>query len=172
MKRDRKVTVPKLIAMKAKGRKIAALTAYDYTFARLEDEAGVDLILVGDSAGMVVAGADDTLGITMDEMIFLTRNVRRGVKHALLVADMPFGSFHISRESTIASAVRFVKEGGVEAVKIEGAGDVLETIRKMTSSGIPVMGHLGLTPQSVHSFGGFMLRETRRRRQTESSRMR
>ncbi len=153
----RKVTVPWLIRMKQKGLKIAALTAYDFTMAAIEDSAGLDIILVGDSAGMVISGAPDTLAVTLDEMIFMTRNVRRGVKTALLVTDMPFGSFQISKEKTVEAAIRLMKEGGAEAVKLEGGKQNLEAIRHLTSIGIPVMGHLGLTPQSVHAFGGFKL---------------
>jgi len=155
---SKKVTVPDLLAMKSRGEKIAALTAYDATFAAFEDAAGLDVILVGDSAGMVVKGEADTISITLDEMVFLTRNVSRGVKRALLVADVPFGIMHPSTESAVSGAVRLMKEGRAEAVKIEGAGPLLEAISRMVATGIPVMGHLGLTPQSVHSFGGYGLR--------------
>ncbi|MDP8205896.1 MAG: 3-methyl-2-oxobutanoate hydroxymethyltransferase [Candidatus Electryonea clarkiae] len=158
MKSHGKITVPAIIAMKREKRKIVALTAYDATFASLEDEAGVDLILVGDSAGMVIAGGTDTLAITLDEMIFFTRYVRRGVKKALLVTDLPFGSFQVSPQEAIHSAIRAMKEGGAEAVKIEGGAPMLETISQMTKVGIPVLAHLGLTPQSVHIFGGYGLR--------------
>ncbi len=158
MKPMKKVTVPCLHQMKAEGRKITALTAYDATIAALEDAAGMDIILVGDSAGMVISGDKDTLAITLEEMIFLTKSVSRGVKRALLVADMPFGSFQPSSEIAIGSAIRFMKEGHAEGIKIEGAGPLLESIEKMTAMGIPVMGHLGLTPQSVHAFGGYQLR--------------
>jgi len=158
MKIQKKVTAPAIIQMKQDGVKIAALTAYDTSFALLEDAAGLDLILVGDSAGMVVSGRPDTISITLDEMIFLTKNVSRGLKKALLIADMPFGITHISTEETIKAAVRLMKEGRAEGVKVEGAGHALEAIERMTSMGIPVMGHLGLTPQSVHGFGGYGLR--------------
>lgn len=158
MKIKGKVTVPALQAMKAEGKKIAALTAYDATFAALEDAAGVDIILVGDSAGMVMQGSHDTIEITLDDILVYTRNVRRGMKRALLAADLPFGIAHESTDATIRGCVRLMKEGGAEAVKVEGAGPVLEPISRMTRMGIPVMGHLGLTPQSVHSFGGYGMR--------------
>ncbi len=157
-KGPRKITAPGIIRMKAEGRKIAALTAYDATFAAIEDAAGLDLILVGDSAAMVIAGHPDTLSISLDEMVYLTKWVSRGVKHALLVSDMPFGSFQVSPEQTIEAVVRLMKEGRAEAVKIEGGEPMVETISRLTSLGIPVMGHLGLTPQSVHAFGGYGLR--------------
>ncbi len=156
--KKKKITIPCILKMKQDGKKIAALTAYDSTFAAIEDSAGLDLILVGDSAGMVIRGNPDTISITLDEQIFLTRSVSRGVKRALLVADMPFGITQESTEATIKACVRFMKEGRAEAVKVEGAGPVLEAIRRMTQMGIPVMGHLGLTPQSVHAFGGYGLR--------------
>jgi 3-methyl-2-oxobutanoate hydroxymethyltransferase len=155
---EKKITAPRLIEMKQQGIPIAALTAYDATMAAVEDKAGLDLILVGDSAGMVITGRPDTISITLDEMIFMTKNVSRGVKRALLVADMPFGISHISTEVCIEACVRFMKEGRAEAVKIEGAGPALEAISRMTTMGIPIMGHLGLTPQSVHVFGGWDLR--------------
>jgi 3-methyl-2-oxobutanoate hydroxymethyltransferase len=154
----RKVTVPDLVAMKQRGEKIAALTAYDATFAAIEDAAGLDLILVGDSAGMVVKGEPDTISIDLDEMVFLTRNVSRGVKRALLAADVPFGLVHLGTEAALEGAVRLMKEGRAEAVKIEGAGPALEPIQRLTQLGVPVIGHLGLTPQSVHAFGGYGLR--------------
>jgi len=158
MSKKGKITVPSLLAMKPNGQRITALTAYDATFAAIEDAAGVDLILVGDSAGMVLQGSDDTIEITLDEMIVYTRSVRRGVKHALLAADLPFGIAHESTEATIRGCVRLLKEGGAEAVKVEGAGLLLDAIDRMTRMGIPVIGHLGLTPQSVHTFGGYGLR--------------
>jgi 3-methyl-2-oxobutanoate hydroxymethyltransferase len=148
-----KVTLPALTEMKRQGRPISALTAYDYSTARLVDEAGIDLVLVGDSLAMVVLGHENTLSITVDEMLHHTRAVHRAVRRALLVADMPFGSYHGSIPEAIANAVRFVKEAGAEAVKIEGPR--VELIRALTDSEIPVVGHLGLTPQSLHRMGGY-----------------
>ncbi|MEE8127479.1 MAG: 3-methyl-2-oxobutanoate hydroxymethyltransferase, partial [Nitrospinaceae bacterium] len=153
---DRKrVTIPQLMEWKKTQRKISALTAYDYTFARLLDESGIDVILVGDSAGMVSMGYENTLPVTMDEMIFHTRGVRRGVHTALLVGDMPFMSYHVSDADTIQNAGRFIQEGGAEAVKMEGGSRILDKVRAVVQAGISVMGHVGLTPQSVHQFGGY-----------------
>ncbi len=148
-----KVTVPALAEMKRQGKPIAALTAYDYATARLADEAGIDLLLVGDSLAMVVLGYENTLAVTVDEMLHHTRAVRRAVRRALVVADMPFGSFHGSVAEGVANAVRFVKEAGAEAVKIEGPR--IELVQALTDAEIPVIGHLGLTPQSVHRMGGY-----------------
>ncbi len=148
-----KVTVPALAEMKRQGKPISALTAYDYATSRLVDEAGVDLILVGDSLAMVVLGHENTLAVTVDEMLHHTRAVRRAVRRALVVADMPFGSYHGSVAEGLANAVRFVKEAGAEAVKIEGPR--VELVRALTAAEIPVVGHLGLTPQSVHRMGGY-----------------
>ena len=148
-----KVTMPALAEMKHQGKPIAALTAYDYATSRLVDEAGIDLVLVGDSLAMVVMGHDNTLSVTVDEMLHHTRAVRRAVRRALVVADMPFGSYHGSLSEAVANAIRFVKEAGAEAVKIEGPR--LELVRALTSAEIPVVGHLGLTPQSVHRMGGY-----------------
>jgi 3-methyl-2-oxobutanoate hydroxymethyltransferase len=148
-----KVTVPALGEMKRQGKPISALTAYDYATARLVDEAGVDLILVGDSLAMVVLGHENTLTVTVDEMLHHTRAVRRAVRRALVVADMPFGSYHGSVDQGIANAVRFVKEAGAEAVKIEGPR--VDLVRALNQAEIPVVGHLGLTPQSVHRMGGY-----------------
>lgn len=153
-----KVTVPDILAMKQRGEKIAALTAYDASFAAIEDAAELDIILVGDSSAMVIKGEPDTISITLDEMIFMTRSVSRSVKHALLAADVPFGEVHRGTGATLDAAVRLMKEGRAEAVKIEGAGPALEPIRHLVQTGVPVMGHLGLTPQSVHAFGGYGLR--------------
>ncbi len=153
---DRKrVTIPQLMEWKKNQRKISALTAYDYTFARLLDESGIDVILVGDSAGMVSMGYENTLPVTMDEMIFHTRGVRRGVQTALLVGDMPFMSYHVSEAEAIRNAGRFIQEGGAEAVKMEGGSRVLDKVCAVIQAGISVMGHVGLTPQSVHQFGGY-----------------
>jgi len=148
-----KVTMPALGEMKRQGKPISALTAYDYATARLVDEAGIDLILVGDSLAMVVLGHENTLAATVDEMLHHTRAVRRAVRRALVVADMPFGSYHGAVSEALANAVRFVKEAGAEAVKIEGPR--IELVRALVGAEIPVVGHLGLTPQSVHRMGGY-----------------
>ena len=148
-----KVTMPALAEMKRQGKPISALTAYDYATSRLVDEAGIDLLLVGDSLAMVVLGHDNTLAITVDEMLHHTRAVRRAVRRALIVADMPFGSYHGSIAEGVANAVRFLKEAGAEAVKIEGPRH--ELVRALSDAEIPVVGHLGLTPQSVHRMGGY-----------------
>jgi 3-methyl-2-oxobutanoate hydroxymethyltransferase len=148
-----KVTMPALGEMKRQGKPISALTAYDYATARLVDEAGIDLILVGDSLAMVVLGHQNTLSVTVDEMLHHTRAVRRGVRRALVVADMPFGSYHGTVSEGVANAVRFLKEAGAEAVKIEGPR--VELVRALVEAEVPVVGHLGLTPQSVHRMGGY-----------------
>ncbi len=148
-----KVTMPALAEMKRQGKPITALTAYDYATSRLVDEAGIDLILVGDSLAMVVLGHDNTLAVTVDEMLHHTRAVRRAVRRALVVADMPFGSYHGAVSGAVANAVRFVKEAGAEAVKIEGPRP--ELVRALAEAEIPVVGHLGLTPQSLHRMGGY-----------------
>ncbi|MGD0902101.1 MAG: 3-methyl-2-oxobutanoate hydroxymethyltransferase [Terracidiphilus sp.] len=148
-----KVTVPALTEMKRQGKPISALTAYDYATSRLADEAGIDLLLVGDSLAMVVLGHENTLAVTVDEMLHHTRAVRRAVRRSLVVADMPFGSYHGAVAEGLANAIRFVKEAGAEAVKIEGAR--FEMVRALTEAEIPVIGHLGLTPQSIHRMGGF-----------------
>jgi len=148
-----KVTMPALTEMKRQGKPISALTAYDYPSARLVDEAGIDLLLVGDSLAMVVLGHDNTLAVTVDEMLHHTRAVRRAVQRALVVADMPFGSYHASIAEGLRNAIRFVKESGAEAVKVEGPR--IELVRTIANAEIPVVGHLGLTPQSVHRMGGY-----------------
>lgn len=148
-----KVTVPAVTAAKGE-RRLAMVTAYDATFARLADRAGTDLLLVGDSLGMVVQGLDNTLGVTMDEMVYHTRMVVRGRRRALVVGDMPFLSYQVSVTDAVANAGRLVKEGGAEAVKLEGGIHVAETVRRLVDVDIPVMGHIGLTPQSVHRMGG------------------
>ncbi len=148
-----KVTMPTLSEMKRQGKPISALTAYDYGTSRLLDEAGIDLVLVGDSLAMVVLGHENTLAVTVDEMLHHTRAVRRGVRRALVVADMPFGSYHGTVAEGVANAVRFVKEAGAEAVKIEGPR--IELVLALTEAEIPVVGHLGLTPQSVNRMGGY-----------------
>jgi 3-methyl-2-oxobutanoate hydroxymethyltransferase len=149
------VRIPDLRAMKAAGTKIAVLTAYDATMARLLDRAGIDVILVGDSLGMVVLGYDTTIPVTLEMMIHHTQAVVRGARRALIVADMPFLTYHISADEAIRNAGRLMQEGGASAVKVEGGHSVLEIVRRLTDYGIPVMGHLGLTPQSVHALGGF-----------------
>jgi 3-methyl-2-oxobutanoate hydroxymethyltransferase len=150
-----KVTVPTLLEKKLLRQPITAVTAYDYATARLVDEAGLDVLLVGDSLAMVMQGQENTLAITMDEMLLYARGVRRAVRRSLLVADMPFGSYQTNKRSGVANAVRFVKEAGAEAVKLEGGRERKELIRRIVDAEIPVMGHLGLTPQSVHRMGGY-----------------
>jgi 3-methyl-2-oxobutanoate hydroxymethyltransferase len=149
------VTIQSLQDKKTQARPIVALTAYDYATARVVDEAGVDFILVGDSLAMVVMGYDNTLPVTMDEMLLHTRAVRRAVKHAMVVADMPFGSYQVSTADGVANATRFVKESGAQAVKLEGGATRLDLVRRLTEAEIPVMAHLGLTPQSVHRMSGY-----------------
>lgn len=141
--------------MKEQGEKIAIVTAYDAPSARLADAAGVECVLVGDSAAMTVLGHDSTLPVTLDEMLLLTKAVARGVLRALVVADMPFGSFQVSDEATLVNAIRLVKEGGAHAVKLEGAGRTLGGVEALVGAGIPVMGHIGLTPQSATMLGGY-----------------
>ena len=150
-----KATFQTLQEKKQSGRPITALTAYDYATARLVDESGIDLILVGDSLAQVVLGYDTTLPVTVEEMLHHTRAVRRAVKRAILVADMPYGSYHVSIEEGVANAARFMKEAGAEAVKIEGGANRVELVERLTDAEIPVIGHLGLTPQSVHRMGGY-----------------
>ena len=150
-----KVTIPSLLEKKLSRRPITALTAYDYASARLIDEAGLDVVLVGDSLAMVMQGHENTLAVTMDEMLLYTRGVRRAVRRALLVADMPFGSYQTDEREGVANAVRFVKEAGAEAVKLEGGSERKDLVRRMVDAEIPVMGHIGLTPQSVHRMGGY-----------------
>ena len=150
-----KITTAVIRDMKRKSEKISMLTAYDYPSALLVDEAGIDIILVGDSLGMVVLGYDSTLPVTMDEMIHHTKAVSRAVKHAMVVGDMPFMSYQVSVEDALYNAGRFLQEAGAHGVKLEGGREVAEITRRITSAGIPVMAHLGLTPQSVHQFGGY-----------------
>lgn len=154
----KKVTVNTLRDMKKNGEKIAMLTAYDYSMARLVDGAGVDIILIGDSGSNVIAGNATTLPITVDEMIFMARSVVRGTHRAFVVCDMPFGSYEESPEQAFRNAVRIMKETGADGVKLEGGVEMAPVIRKLTMCGIPVMGHLGLTPQSIKQFGGFGVR--------------
>lgn len=153
-----RMTTQRLKAMKQEGEKIAMLTSYDFTLASLVDEAGIDMILVGDSASNVVCGNSTTLPITVDEMIFLAKGVVRAAKHCLVVVDMPFGSYQINESEAVSNAVKIMKETGADAVKLEGGSDILPIIKHLINAGIPVMGHLGLTPQSVNQFGGYGLR--------------
>lgn len=150
-----KRTLPELAAMKAEGRPIVMVTAYDAPGGRLADEAGIDLVLVGDSAAMTVFGYESTLPVTTEEMLLLTKAVARGARRALVIADLPFGSYQASSEDAVRSAIRFVKEAGADAVKLEGAGPMLERVRAIVGAGVPVMGHLGLTPQSATALGGY-----------------
>lgn len=150
-----KVTVPSLLEKKLLRQPITSVTAYDYATARLVDEAGLDVVLVGDSLAMVMQGLENTLAVTMDEMLLYTRGVRRAVRRALLVADMPFGSYQADEREAVANAVRFVKEAGAEAVKLEGGRGRAKVVRRIVEAEVPVMGHVGLTPQSVHRMGGY-----------------
>ena len=162
-----KITVPAIIKMKQRGEKITCLTAYDYSFARILDAAGVDILLVGDSVGCVVQGQANTLPVTLDEMIYHTKAVVRGRTQALVVGDMPFLSFQVSKEQAVQNAGRFLQDAGAEAVKLEGGVAMRKTIAAITRVGIPVMGHVGLTPQSVHRFGGYKIQgKDKERRKT------
>jgi len=159
---NNKITVPGILQRKSPvsldpsaASKITCLTAYDYPTARLLDEAGVDVLLVGDSLGMAVLGYESTLPVTLEEMLHHTRAVRRGTRRALLVSDMPYGSYHADAAEAVRNAIRFVKEAGAEAIKVEGGERRIETIARLVDAEIPVMGHVGLTPQSVNAFGGF-----------------
>ena len=154
----KRVTTQTLSAMKSRGEKIAMLTAYDFSMARILDHAGVDVILVGDSAANVMAGHETTLPITLDEMINYASSVVRGVKRALVVVDMPFGSYQGNSKEGLASAIRIMKETGAAAVKVEGGSEIGESVARILSAGIPVMGHLGLTPQSINKFGTYSVR--------------
>ncbi len=150
-----KLPITDLLGMKEAGSPIVMVTAYDAPSGRLADAAGVDMILVGDSAAMTVLGHDSTVPASMDEMLVLTRAVRRGARRPLIVADMPFGSFQVSNELAVTNAIRFVKDAGADAVKLEGAGPMLDRARAIVGAGVPVMGHIGLTPQSATALGGF-----------------
>ncbi len=152
------VTTHVLSEMKLKGEKISMLTAYDYSMARIVDQAGIDVILVGDSASNVMAGHETTLPITLDQMIYHGASVVRGVQRALVVVDMPFGSYQGNSKEALNSAIRIMKETAADAVKMEGGEEILESIQRILSAGIPVMGHLGLTPQSIHKFGTYAIR--------------
>lgn len=150
-----RVTITEIKEMKQRKEKIPMLTAYDYVTAKMVDEAGVPLILVGDSLGMVMLGYESTIPVTMEEMIHHTKAVVRGAKKALIIGDMPFMSYHISVSDALHNAARFIQEGGAQAVKLEGGEVVAEKVRRLVDCGIPVMGHIGLTPQSIHQLGGF-----------------
>jgi 3-methyl-2-oxobutanoate hydroxymethyltransferase len=152
--REHRVTLPALRRHKRRGEKITMLTAYDYSFARIFDAAGIDVLLVGDSLGNVVQGQDTTLPVTLEESLYHTRLVARGARRALVVGDMPFGSYQVSPEDALRNAIRYVKEAGAHAVKLEGGCAVLDTIRRIVAAEIPVMGHVGLTPQAIHRMGG------------------
>jgi len=160
MNTPRKITTHVLQEMKLKGEKIAMLTAYDFSFARLLDRGGIDIILVGDSASNVMAGYDSTLPITLNEMIYHASSVVRGVNRALVVVDMPFGTYQGNSKEALSSSIRIMKESGADAVKLEGGKEVLESVDRILTAGIPVMGHLGLTPQSIHKFGTYVVRAT------------
>ena len=153
-----RVTITEIKEMKHKREKIPMLTAYDYVTAKMVDEAGVPLILVGDSLGMVMLGYESTIPVTMEEMIHHTKAVVRGAKKALIIGDMPFMTYHISVSDALSNAARFIQEGGAQAVKLEGGEVVAEKVRRLVDCGIPVMGHIGLTPQSMHQLGGFKVR--------------
>jgi 3-methyl-2-oxobutanoate hydroxymethyltransferase len=149
-----RVTITQIKEMKQKGEKIVMLTAYDYSTAKIVDEVGVPLILVGDSLGMVVLGYESTIPVTMEEMLHHTKAVVRGTKRSLIVGDMPFMTYHLSVEQALQNAARFIQEAGAQAIKLEGGVTVAEKVRRMVQCGMPVMGHIGLTPQSIHQFGG------------------
>jgi len=155
---ERKVTTHRLMEMKQKGEKISMLTSYDYTMAGIVDRAGVDCILIGDSASNVMAGNSTTLPMTVDQMIYHARSVVRGVKRALVVCDMPFGSYQTGRHDGVVNAIRIMKESGCDALKLEGGVEILDTVKAILDAGIPVMGHLGLTPQSINKFGTYAVR--------------
>lgn len=154
----KKVTTHQLQEMKHRGEKISMLTAYDYSYAKIIDDAGIDTILVGDSASNVMAGHDSTLPITLDQMIYHAQSVVRAVNRALIVVDLPFGSYQGNSSEALRSAIRIMKESGAHSVKLEGGAEVIESIKRILSAGIPVMGHLGLTPQSIYKFGTYTVR--------------
>ncbi|MDB9881604.1 3-methyl-2-oxobutanoate hydroxymethyltransferase [Bacteroidia bacterium] len=157
-KEIKKMTTHQLQEMKTRGEKISMLTAYDYSYAKIVDDAGIDVILVGDSASNVMAGHDSTLPITLDQMIYHAQSVLRAVDRALVVVDLPFGSYQGNSSEALRSAIRIMKESGAHSVKLEGGSEVLESVKRILSAGIPVMGHLGLTPQSIYKFGTYTVR--------------
>ncbi|MEF9931546.1 MAG: 3-methyl-2-oxobutanoate hydroxymethyltransferase [Bacteroidales bacterium] len=154
----RVITTHKLLEMKQRGEKIAMLTAYDYTSAKIVDRAGIDIILVGDSAANVMAGHETTLPITIDQMIYHAQSVMRAVKNPLVVVDMPFGTYQGNSKEAVHNAIRIMKESEADAIKVEGGSEIMESVVRILSTGIPVMGHLGLTPQSIHKFGTYAVR--------------
>lgn len=154
----KKITTHVLSEMKMKGEKITMLTSYDYSMAKIADRAGLDVILVGDSAANVMAGWETTLPITLDQMIYHAASVVRGVNRAMVIADLPFGSYQGNSKEAVASAIRMMKESGADGIKIEGGEEIIESVKRILSAGIPVMGHLGLTPQSIHKFGTYTVR--------------
>src|SRR5438045_1954519 len=158
IKEIKKITTNTLQRMKASGEKISMLTAYDFSFAKIIDSAGIDVILVGDSASNVMAGHETTLPITLDQMIYHASSVIRGINRCLVVVDLPFGSYQSNSEIALASAIRIMKETGAHAIKLEGGEEVLDSVKRIISAGIPVMGHLGLTPQSIYKFGTYNVR--------------
>jgi 3-methyl-2-oxobutanoate hydroxymethyltransferase len=169
-----KITISDLLKKKSEGRKITMLTAYDFPFARIADEAGIDALLVGDSLAMVVQGLENTLPVTMDEMIYHTRMVARAAQTALVIGDMPFLSYQVSVEEGIRNAGRFIKEGGAAAVKIEGGAEVADLITALTRAEIPVVAHIGLTPQAIHRMGGYKIQgrtEDARKRLLDEARL-
>ncbi|HOF97761.1 MAG TPA: 3-methyl-2-oxobutanoate hydroxymethyltransferase [Paludibacteraceae bacterium] len=155
---NRKVTTRRLFEMKQRGEKISMLTAYDYTMANIVDEAGIDVILVGDSASNVICGNTTTLPITLDQMIFLAKSAIRGIKRALAVVDMPFGSYQGNSHEAIASAIRIMKETHADGIKMEGGEEIIESVKRIIGAGIPIMGHLGLMPQSINKYGSYNVR--------------
>ncbi|HEY0977060.1 MAG TPA: 3-methyl-2-oxobutanoate hydroxymethyltransferase, partial [Flavobacteriales bacterium] len=157
-KEVKRVTTRTLIDMKGRGERIAMLTAYDFSLARLVDTAGIDVILVGDSASNVMAGHETTLPITLDQMIYHAQSVVRGCSRCLVVVDLPFGTYQGNSKGALNSAIRIMKESGAHAVKLEGGSEVLDSVERILSAGIPVMGHLGLTPQSIYKFGSYVVR--------------
>lgn len=168
-KEVKRVTTNTLLKMKAAGEKISMLTAYDFSFAKIIDSAGIDVILVGDSASNVMAGHETTLPITLDQMIYHASSVIRGVERCLVVVDLPFGSYQSNSDIALASAIRIMKETGAHSVKMEGGEEVIDSIRKIVSAGIPVMGHLGLIPQSIYKFGTYAVRA---KEETEADKLR
>lgn len=164
----KRITVKSLVEMKANGEKISMLTAYDYTMAKIVDSAGIDVILVGDSASNVMAGYETTLPITLDQMIYHASGVVRAVERALVVVDLPFGSYQSDPKEALRSSIRIMKESGGHAVKLEGGSEIKDSIKKILNAGIPVMGHLGLTPQSIYKFGTYTVRA---REEAEASKL-